>query len=152
MVVIGLLVLSGCSLTPETSDSPPPRTAVASLPADAAALAERYGLHIVSESTTLPVRVPRRLKASSQWSLKQHFLLRGGFDLRPYAGQQVRSRCNLSTAPFLRCPSGVEKRCEQAALESAFDHADVRGSEPHILRSDRSLPPTRNAHAGCGGA
>lgn len=91
MVIVGLLVLSGCASTPKTSNSSPsPRAAAASLPADAAALAERYGLQIVSESTTLPIRLPRRLEASSDWGLKQHFLLRAGFDLSPYAGQQVQ--------------------------------------------------------------
>jgi hypothetical protein len=55
-----------------------------------ASLAERSGLHPVSESTSLSLRLPRNIEACSNWGLKQHVCLRAGYDLLPYAGKPVQ--------------------------------------------------------------
>jgi hypothetical protein len=90
VVLVGLLfVATGCATTsePDRSQSAHPQTA--SFPADVTALAAHYGLRVVSESTSLSVRLPRNIEASSQWGLKQHVCLRAGYDLQSYAGQPV---------------------------------------------------------------
>lgn len=92
LLVAFLTVASGCG-SPQPDSSPVSSSpATPATPADVAALAARDGLHPASESTSLSLRLPRDLEASSEWSLKQHVCLQAGYDLEPYAGKPVQVR------------------------------------------------------------
>lgn len=58
--------------------------------ADAIALSEQNGLHVVDTLRSLDITLPSDFDADMpNWGLKQAACVRGGYDLRPFAGKQV---------------------------------------------------------------
>lgn len=82
----------GCESDTGGVRTPGPSSTGNGTPTEAGLIARQYGLHIQEQATTIPVRLPNNLEASSQWSIKQHACVRGGYDLQPYAGQKVGLR------------------------------------------------------------
>lgn len=80
MLGTAFLLMHGCAMPSSTQSK-----------ADATALAEQNGLHLVCTLRSWDITLPLDFDADlPNWGLKQAASVKGGYDMRQFAGKQVR--------------------------------------------------------------